>query len=75
MAEPEWLGATRLWDGRELGWAQWARPEGSPVQFFSGAGMGRSLGFGAQVLDRFGVRLIAVERPGLGASDPAPGRS
>ncbi len=37
--------------------------------------MGRSLGFGADVLVRQGVRLISVERPGLGNSDPAPVRT
>ena len=37
--------------------------------------MGRSLGFGADVLERQGARLIAVDRPGLGASDPDPGRT
>src|SRR3712207_5731422 len=75
LAEPQHLGVTRLSDGRRLGWAQWGPTDGQPVLFFSGAAMGRSLGFGADVLDRHSVRLIAVERPGLGASDPDPGRT
>ncbi|MBV8757165.1 MAG: alpha/beta hydrolase, partial [Deltaproteobacteria bacterium] len=33
------------------------------------------LGFAAGAVDRLGVRLIAVDRPGLGRSDPAPGRT
>lgn len=75
IAEPEELGTVRLRDGRALGWAGWGPADGAPVLFFSGAAMGRSLGFGAGVLGRLGVRLIAVERPGLGVSDPAPGRT
>jgi pimeloyl-ACP methyl ester carboxylesterase len=73
VKEPERLGATKLPDGRRLGWAQWGPKDGAPVLFFSGAAMGRSLGFGADVLDQLGLRLIAVDRPGLGASSPDPG--
>ncbi|GAB3209354.1 alpha/beta hydrolase [Marinactinospora endophytica] len=62
-------------DGRALGWAQWGPVQGRPVVFCSGAGMGRGLGFGADVLDRLDTRLICVDRPGVGASDPAPGRT
>ncbi|WP_223756299.1 alpha/beta fold hydrolase [Myxococcus sp. RHSTA-1-4] len=75
IREPERLGAARLPDGRMLGWAQWGPEDGTPVLFFSGAAMGRSLGFGADVLARLGVRLISVDRPGLGASSPAPART
>ncbi|MEV0972630.1 alpha/beta fold hydrolase [Microtetraspora glauca] len=75
VCPPDLLGATDLPDGRTLGWARWGAPDGTPVLFFSGAAMGRSLGFGADVLGRLGVRLIAVDRPGLGASGPRPGRT
>jgi pimeloyl-ACP methyl ester carboxylesterase len=75
LAEPERLGTTTLEDGRRLGWAAWGPPDGTPVLFFGGAAMGRSLGFGADVLPRLGAHLIAVERPGLGVSDPAPART
>ena len=75
MKEPERLGTTKLPDDRRLGWAQWGVEDGAPVLFFSGAAIGRSLGFDADILDRQGARLIAVDRPGLGASDPDPGRS
>lgn len=40
-----------------------------------GAATSRWLGFGADVVDELGVRLISVDRPGLGRSDPAPGRT
>ena len=62
-------------DGRRLGWAEWGPADGEPVLFFGGAAMGRSIGFGADALEGLGVRLISVERPGLGASDPQPGRT
>ncbi|MCY1032462.1 alpha/beta hydrolase [Corallococcus sp. BB11-1] len=75
VGEPERLEEARLPDGRNLGWAQWGPADGVPVLFFSGAAMGRSLGFGADVLARLGVRLISVDRPGLGASSPSPERT
>lgn len=75
LAEPKRLGSTALADGRRLGWAEWGPADGAPVIFCGGAGTGRSLGFGADVLPALGVRLIAVERPGLGVSDPLPGRT
>lgn len=75
LAEPERLGVCRLADGRALGWASWGPPDGVPTLFFGGAAMGRSLGFGADALAARNVHLIAVERPGLGVSDPAPQRT
>ncbi|WP_225878071.1 alpha/beta fold hydrolase [Spongiactinospora rosea] len=75
MPEPARTGRTRLPDGRWLGWAEWGPRDGTPVVFCPGAGTGRSLGFGGDVVDRLGVRLISLDRPGLGASDPAPGRT
>ncbi|RCV50127.1 alpha/beta fold hydrolase [Marinitenerispora sediminis] len=75
VVEPERAGTTALPGGRRLGWAAWGPVDGRPVLFCSGAAMGRSLGFGAGLLQRLGVRLVAVDRPGLGASDPDPGRT
>lgn len=72
---PERIGTVGLADGRALGWAAWGPVDGVPVLFFGGAGTGRSLGFGADHAGRLGVQLIAVERPGLGASGPLPGRT
>ncbi|MBO8190579.1 alpha/beta hydrolase [Streptomyces oryzae] len=68
-------GSTPLPDGRELAWAEWGPENGIPVLFSPGAATSRSLGFGAGVVDELGVRLIALDRPGLGASTPAPGRT
>lgn len=41
----------------------------------AGAATSRRLGFGAGVVDALGVRLVSVDRPGLGVSTPAPGRT
>ena len=78
---PEWVtrpsrrGKTKLANGRSLGWAEWGDERGRPVLLFPGAGTSASLGFGVEVLDRLEVRLIGVDRPGLGLSDPSPGRT
>lgn len=75
VGEPARLGQVRLADGRRLGWAEWGAPGGAPVLFCPGAGTSRRLGFGTDVVDALGVRLISLDRPGLGASDPAPRRT
>ncbi|GAA4019651.1 alpha/beta hydrolase [Allokutzneria multivorans] len=75
VAEPELVGQTRLPDGRALGWAEWGPSDGRPVLLCPGAATSRRLGFGTDSLPAMNVRLISVDRPGLGASDPQPGRS
>ena len=72
---PARLGESRLPDGRQLGWAEWGPPDGVPVLLCPGAATSRWLGFGAGVVDALGLRLVSVDRPGLGASDAAPGRT
>ncbi|WP_239472472.1 alpha/beta hydrolase [Streptomyces sp. NEAU-S7GS2] len=73
--DPVRLGESRLSDGRLLGWAEWGPLDGVPVLLCPGAATGRWLGFGAGVVEALGVRLVSVDRPGLGASTPAPGRT
>ncbi|MDT9682423.1 alpha/beta hydrolase [Streptomyces sp. TRM76323] len=75
VREPARLGQIRLPDGRSLGWAEWGPADGTPVLVCPGAATSRRLGFGGDVVDAAGVRLISVDRPGLGTSDPAPGRT
>ena len=66
-------GVTRLRDGRAL--AGWGPADGRPVLHFHGVPDGRfGWGGGSACGDR-GVRLIAVDRPGVGGSDPKPGRT
>ena len=72
---PARLGATRLPDGRLLAWSEWGPEDGRPVLLCPGAATSRWLGIAAGVPDAVGVRLVSVDRPGLGGSDPAPGRT
>ncbi|WP_229870303.1 alpha/beta fold hydrolase [Streptomyces longisporoflavus] len=72
---PARLGESRLSDGRLLGWAEWGPSDGVPVLLCPGAATSRWLGFGAGVVEALGVRLVSVDRPGLGVSTPAPGRT
>ncbi len=60
---------------RKLAWAEWGPVDGRPVLFFTGAGMGASLGFGLEHLDSLRIRLIVPDRPGLGHSGPDPEKS
>ncbi|ATB32895.1 alpha/beta fold hydrolase [Melittangium boletus] len=64
-----------LEDGRRLGWSEWGDVHGTPVLFCTGAGMTRSFGFGADALRELSVRLICIDRPGLGGSAPDPDKS
>ncbi len=68
--------SARLPDGRRLGYAEYGREGGDPVFYFHGLPASR---LEAAVLDpaaqRRGVRVVAIDRPGFGLSDPAPLRS
>jgi pimeloyl-ACP methyl ester carboxylesterase len=65
-----------LADGRQLGYAEYGVPSGSPVLFFHGAPGSRHIHVDmVEIAARLGIRLIAVERPGYGLSDPQPGRA
>jgi pimeloyl-ACP methyl ester carboxylesterase len=69
--------AVQLGDGRRLTFAESGPRSGVPVLYCHGA-IGTPLG-GSVDLDaitwRLGVRQIAVNRPGIGGSDPAAGRT
>jgi pimeloyl-ACP methyl ester carboxylesterase len=61
-------------DGRRLGYAEYGAPDGSPVLFFHGLGTTRLICPPDEEAVALGVRLIAVDRPGIGLSDRRPGR-
>lgn len=64
-----------LRDGRRLGYAEYGDPDGRPVLFFHGLGTTRVICPPDDAPAReLGVRLIALDRPGVGLSDPLPGR-
>lgn len=58
-----------------MAWSEWGPVTGAPVLFSPGAATSGSLGFAGAALDRLGARLIGIDRPGLGGSDPSPGRT
>jgi pimeloyl-ACP methyl ester carboxylesterase len=60
----------RLADGRLLAWAEWGDPRGSPVLFLHPSPGSRMLCPDGQTTALEGVRLITVDRPGYGRSDP-----
>jgi pimeloyl-ACP methyl ester carboxylesterase len=65
----------QLSDGRTLAAAEVGDPDGMPVLLshgFPGSRLG--VQFGAAEAQRHGIRLIAFDRPGWGASDPCRGR-
>lgn len=65
----------RLADGRRLGYAEFGDPSGRPVLFFHGLGTSRVICPPDDGLARaLGVRLISVDRPGIGLSERKPGR-
>ena len=64
----------RLRDGRWLGYGESGDPHGAPVLFFHGFGTTRVVCPPDEAARQLGVRLIALDRPGLGLSTPQPGR-
>jgi pimeloyl-ACP methyl ester carboxylesterase len=60
----------RLADGRLLAWAEWGDPRGSPVVFLHGSPGSRILCPCPEVTAAAGVRLITIDRPGYGRSEP-----
>lgn len=64
----------RLFDGRALGYRETGDPHGRPVFFFHGFGTSRVICPPDDEARRVGIRLIAVDRPGIGLSEPLPGR-
>lgn len=71
-----WHQTLVLPDGRRLGYADYGDPAGRPVIGLHGTpGSRLMLQGGDEPARRLGIRLIAPDRPGLGLSDPQPGRS
>jgi pimeloyl-ACP methyl ester carboxylesterase len=62
-------------EGRRIGWMARGPADGTPALYLHGSPGSRleQLLIPAEVLDRFGVRLISVDRPGYGNTDPLPG--
>ena len=66
----------QLQDGRRLGFVEYGDPEGKPVMLLHDLWSNRNLRHpDDSILQRIGVRLIGVDRPGYGMSTRRPGRS
>lgn len=66
----------RLADGRRLSYTGFGGPDGLPCLLVHGFSSSRLLAgwaFSRELLERHGVRFIAVDRPGYGRSSPNPG--
>jgi pimeloyl-ACP methyl ester carboxylesterase len=66
----------RLLDGRSVSYAQYGTPDGFPIVNAHG-GLACRLDVAAadSVATAAGIRLISPDRPGVGRSDPQPGRT
>src|ERR1700680_322947 len=67
----------RLRGGRRLRYSEAGPGAGAPLIYCHGAigtPLGRALDLDALLSD-VGVRYVAISRPGVGGSDPAPGRT
>ena len=64
----------QLNDGRNIAYAEYGSPKGEPVfHCHSVLGSRLELAFNAQqILEKKSARLIVIDRPGYGASDPDP---
>jgi pimeloyl-ACP methyl ester carboxylesterase len=68
--------AIRLTDGRRLSFAEYGVPDGKPILLFHGIPGSRLLRHPDDGIAKgLGVRLIVPDRPGMGGSDPQPGRT
>ena len=65
----------QLIDGRNLAYALWGDPDGESVFLFHGAPGSRMFAPDPEITARVGLRLVTVDRPGYGGSDPDPGRN
>jgi len=68
-------GCIRLPDGRKMGYAEYGDPTGRLVLYFHGTPGSRvEARLISEETDAAGIRLVAVERPGIGLSDYQVGR-
>jgi pimeloyl-ACP methyl ester carboxylesterase len=72
---PRLDSSIRLPDGRALAYAEWGEPQGRPVFYFHGMPGSRTFVPDPDAAIEGHVRLISVDRPGMGRSDPQPGHA
>jgi pimeloyl-ACP methyl ester carboxylesterase len=64
-----------LASGRKVCFAQYGDIRGAPVLFFQGTPSSRINHPPESITAELGVRLVIIDRPGFGGSEPAPGRT
>jgi pimeloyl-ACP methyl ester carboxylesterase len=72
--EPARASEIALRDGRTLAYCEWGDTTGRPIVLCHGAPASRLFAPDPTTTAQAGVRLISVDRPGYGRSDPKPGR-
>ena len=72
--EPDVDADIALGDGRRIAYCEWGDRGGWPILLCHGAPGSRVFGPDSTTTAEAGVRLITVDRPGYGRSDPRPGR-
>ncbi|KZK79264.1 Alpha/beta hydrolase family protein [Pseudovibrio sp. Ad13] len=65
-------GTINLPGDRALTWSEWGDADGRPVILCQGAGMASAIPFGEQTAKNLGLRVLSVDRPGLGKSGADP---
>jgi pimeloyl-ACP methyl ester carboxylesterase len=74
-ATPKTDRTMKLGDGRTLAFCDWGDLQGRPVVLFHGMPGSRLFCPDHDATEASGVRLITIDRPGYGRSDPSPGRT
>src|SRR5262249_44723118 len=69
------MATLRLHGGRRLSYAEYGDPSGHPVVWFPGTPGSRLSSLDPAILMRLRIRLVTVDRPGCGRSDPHPART
>ena len=74
IEKPRAEGRFHLTGGRRLGYAEYGDPSGPLVLWFHGTPGGRRQFplLGRRAAEELGLRVVLVERPGSGLSDPHP---
>lgn len=74
-ASPRLDRVIRLPDGRQMAYSEWGDLKGRPVLLLNGTPASRLLCPDEDATEHAGVRLITIDRPGYGRSDPQTGRT
>nr|WP_257215442.1 alpha/beta hydrolase [Bacillus pumilus] len=70
------MNVIHLQDGRRIGFVEYGDADGFPVFFFHGTPGSRRMFLDDDPISKeLGIRLICLDRPGFGLSDPQPDRT